>query len=81
MDSNFKLFQKALKYGLPNSLSISIYEKGFSDRCVAIQMCDELNSKNYQDLFWGESFEFYRYELEETLKNYPSYFQSVLDSL
>lgn len=81
MDSTFKLFQKSLKYGLPDSLSISIYEKGFSDRCVAIRVRDELIGRGYAESYWGESVELYRFELEEVLNNSPSYFKSVLDSL
>ena len=81
VDSTFKLFQKALKYGLPDSLSISIYEKGFSDRCVAVKIRDELILKDYQESYWGDSIEFYRSDLQEILNDYPSYFQSVLDSV
>ena len=81
VDSTFKLFQKAFKYGLPDSLSISIYEKGFSDRCVAVKIRDELILKDYQESYWGDSIEFYRSDLQEILNDYPSYFQSVLDSV
>jgi hypothetical protein len=47
-------FQKSLKYGLPDLLSISCYEFGFSDRFLAQEISDKL---------WFEDFiedEFYK---------------------
>lgn len=81
MDAAFKIFQKALKYGLPDTLSISIYEKGFSDRCVAIRVRDELIIRGYGDSYWGESAKIYYFDLLSVLDNYPSYFITVLDSI
>lgn len=76
-----QLFQKALKYGLPDPLSISIYERGFSDRVIAQRVSGELILQGYQDNYWGPAFEFHRSEVEVVLGNYPSYFSSVLASL
>jgi hypothetical protein len=80
-DVALKLFQKAIKYGLSDTLSISIYERGFSDRVIAQQISKELTLLGYQEKFWGPSFEFYRYAIEEILEDYPSYFSSVLTSV
>lgn len=80
-DSALKLFQKSLKYGLPDALSISISEKGFSDRIVAQRLGNKLIELGYPDIFWSPTFENYRYDLEEVLAGYPSYFESVLESL
>jgi superfamily II DNA/RNA helicase len=71
------LIQKMMKYGLPNKLSISLYELGFADRVIA----NELASK-------FDYFSFYRNELKDNLKTnkrevkaflseYPSYFTEV----
>lgn len=46
-------FQKSLKYGLPDVLSISTFEYGFADRNVAQELTDALR----QDGFAGDNFE------------------------
>lgn len=71
-------FQKALKYGLPDSLSISCYEYGFTDRVVAQHLCGVVLA----DGFSGESFdaalESHREPIEAALKDYPLYFETVM---
>lgn len=80
-DSAFILFQKSLKYGLPDTLSISIYETGFSDRVIAQRLTNGLILLGYQDSFVGLEFKMYNFLIEEILANYPSYFKSVLASI
>jgi hypothetical protein len=74
------LFQKALKYGLPDVQSISCYEDGFVDRVVAQHLCQAVRGKGYVDNFFEPALEMHRDIVETVLKNYPSYFESVLTS-
>ena len=70
-----------MKYGLPDTLSISIYETGFSDRVIAQRLTNGLILLGYQDSFVGLEFKVYNFLIEEILANYPSYFKSVLASI
>lgn len=80
--NKFNLFQKSLKYGLSNSLSISVFEMGFSDRSIATRISDFLISKGYENQYLGkQDLHQYYFHIEEILEEYPSYFQSVLESL
>jgi POLQ-like helicase len=74
------LFQKSLKYGLPDLQSISCYEYGFTDRVVAQHLCASVRLEGYTDNFFEPAVEMYRDRIEDILKDYPSYFGSVLAS-
>jgi POLQ-like helicase len=75
------LFQKALKYGIPDWLSISCYEQGFADRVVAQHLSEILQAEGFSDEFISRPIEPYRQRLSEVLLDYPSYFETVLMSL
>ncbi len=72
------LFQKSLKYGLPDWLSISCYENGFSDRVLSQRLCDAVRAEGYEGTFFVPALEAHRDEIEAMLADYPSYFESVL---
>jgi POLQ-like helicase len=72
------LFQKAFKYGLPDCPSITCYEYGFSDRVIAQRLCDSVRSEGFTDLVFAKAIDSHREIIEELLKDYPSYFESVL---
>ena len=72
------LFQKSLKYGLPDWLSISCYEHGFSDRVVAQRLCDVVRAEGFSGKFFEPALRSHRGQIEEALEDYPSYFESVL---
>jgi len=72
------LFQKALKYGLPDWPSISCYEYGFADRVVAQHLCDAARADGFSGKFFAPALISHRELIEETLTDYPSYFESVL---
>ena len=72
------LFQKALKYGLPDWLSISCYEHGFADRMVAQRLCDVARAEGSTSKMFAPALESHRERIETALKDYPSYFESVL---
>lgn len=72
------LFQKALRYGLPDWPSISCYEHGFADRVLAQQLCDVVRVEGFSGKFFATALESHRERIEAALKDYPSYFESVL---
>jgi hypothetical protein len=72
------LFLKSLKYGLPDWQSISCYEYGFADRVIAQRLCDVARVEGFTNKFFAPAFESHRERIEAALKDYPSYFESVL---
>ena len=72
------LFQKSLKYGLPDWPSISCYEHGFSDRVLAQRLCDAARAEGFTGQFFAPALEAHRDRIEVVLADYPSYFESVL---
>lgn len=76
--ADLQLLQKQLKYGLKEMNQIVLYEKGFADREVAKDLSAHfegvaMTSKNIRR-YLRHKREF----VEETLKNYPSYYQEKL---
>lgn len=78
--SQLQLLQKRLKYGLPNEISIILYELGFADRIVAIDLStllsDALPEKNAVKL----ALRARREEVFEKLNLYPRYFSEVYEN-
>lgn len=75
------LLQKRLKYGLSDQLAISFYEIGFSDRMLASEL--SLNFLTYPT-YKPELIRVIRQNKTQfnlIIKDYPSYFQSVLDNI
>jgi hypothetical protein len=72
------LFQKSLKYGLPDWPSISSCELGFSDRVLAQRLCDAVRAEGFEGNFFALALESHRNQIELVLADYPSYFESVL---
>ena len=75
----FTLFSKKMKYGLPDILSIMVYELGFSDRYIAqlisALLPEGIRTKNEIRIYLRRNKEYFR----RVLENYPSYFKSVLE--
>lgn len=72
------LFQKSLKYGLPDWLTVSCYELGFADRVIAQRLCEEVRADGFSGSFFKPAIDLHRDPIEAVLKSYPSYFESVL---
>ena len=73
------LFQKSLKYGLPDSQSISYYESGFSDRFLAQEIREAVNNKIFEEkVLSSTKIKFHIELIQSILKDYPRYFESVL---
>lgn len=82
-ENKLSLFQKKLKYGLPNQSSIKIYNLGFKDRYIAQLIAKKLKLENVtaksqtiRNILIENSD-----TLKEILKSYPSYFINVIDNL
>lgn len=76
--SALKCFQKALKYGLPDWLSISCYEHGFSDRMIAQRLCFEVREGGFSGDNFEKAISPHKVRLALALNEFPSYFTSVL---
>ncbi|MBY0148723.1 DEAD/DEAH box helicase [Neobacillus niacini] len=78
----FKLnqLQKQIKYGLPNKLTIMLYELGFADRVISLDLSLSLEKyiKPRSKLVLKRLIRREREEITDKLKKYPSYFTHVL---
>lgn len=74
-------FLKALKYGVPDTLSISAYERGFADRAVALLLRDQLRLSGFEGEDFLESLFTHADEVTEIVERLPSYFSKVLGGL
>lgn len=72
------VFQKSLKYGLPDEQTISCYESGFADRVIAQHLFSVVRGDGYQGRFFSTAITAHRERIQTTLLNYPSYFETVL---
>ncbi|MDD3142171.1 MAG: hypothetical protein PHX08_24845, partial [Lachnospiraceae bacterium] len=79
MNDTLKMLSKRMRYGLVGQTSILLYEMGFNDRCVAIEvgnMLDEVyqpgNRKELVNLIRKNTELDMKIRLE--LEKYPSYF-------
>lgn len=79
--TELNLFQKSLKYGLPDRLSISSYEFGFADRLVSQDTSVALRNAGYVGAFFGPALTAHRDVVVGVLAAYPTYFSSVLESV
>lgn len=75
------LFQKSLKYGLPDWLSISCVERGFADRVIAPGLRDSLIQAGYEGVYFGPALKTHSDTIAAFLKTYPTYFEAVFDSI
>lgn len=79
---NIKALQKRIKYGLPSNLSVLLYELGFNDRVISIDLCSELSSSGKPTRRSViNQLEEKRDEIIKLLNKYPSYFSAVMNSI
>jgi hypothetical protein len=72
------VFQKSLKYGLPDTLAISCYDYGFADRVVAQRLCDQVRADGFAGQYFEPALVPHRIRIDEMLAELPSYFAAVL---
>lgn len=75
---HLQLLQKQLKYGLPTEATIALYEMGFSDRVIALELASSLDLINAKKEEVIEAVKNSTDQLKYTLKKYPKFFQDKL---
>lgn len=83
-----KKLQKKIRYGLPNNLSINIYELGFSDRGVAQIIAKIIDKDSFFSSLPSISKQLTKRlirekkdSIETVLKDFPQYFVDTLQKL
>jgi len=79
--SKLQKLQKRLKYGLPSTSAITLYELGFADRVIAvdISLIFEGDSPNKYAIIRG--IKEHEHNIRKILDKYPKYFQMILDDV
>jgi POLQ-like helicase len=70
-----QLFQKQIKYGLPTRASIHLYEIGFSDRVIALDLARSFNLDSEDKQMVLRILKSDTQKSIEIIDKYPSYFQ------
>jgi superfamily II DNA/RNA helicase len=73
--------QKRLKYGLPNQMAIILYELGFADRVVAIELSSGFSEIPTDKDLIIQALRSQREEVFVRLNQYPSYFSYVYQNV
>lgn len=69
-----QLFQKQLKYGLPTEAAIALYELGFSDRVIALDLATSLSLSAEQRKEVIKKLGNNQEKVLDVIKKYPSYY-------
>jgi superfamily II DNA/RNA helicase len=72
-----RILQKKIKYGLPDQMAIMLYELGFADRVVAIELSTLLIDIPVEKDIVVHSLKAKQAEVFQKLNLYPSYFSEV----
>ncbi|MBU1043883.1 MAG: DEAD/DEAH box helicase [Candidatus Omnitrophica bacterium] len=75
--SKIRLFQKRLKYGLPSTESVVIFEMGFSDRAVSQELANKLGQFNLS-LEARSAISTNIERVKHIVDQYPSYYGEIL---
>jgi len=78
---SLRLFQKAMKYGIPEWLSISVFEAGLADRVIAQGVARELRAAGYTERFAAEAFASERKVIENAITGCPAYFKLAFSNI
>jgi POLQ-like helicase len=73
------LFQKSLKYGLADWLSISCYESGFADRVLAQRLAETVRANGFTGKYFSLALTQHPDAVKRVLADYPTYFETVAD--
>lgn len=71
--------QKRLKYGLPSSSAIALYEIGFADRVVSVDLSLTLGTIAAEKQSVIQAIKNNKREIYKSLNKYPSYFSKRMD--
>ncbi len=81
LNTNLNLFQKKLKYGLNSKNAIFIYEMGFVDKFISLELSNLLEEENLSFIGIREFLQRNSESVENVLIRYPSYFIKVYRGL
>jgi len=81
VEKQLNKFQKKLKYGLNSNNAIVIYEMGFIDKFISLEMASLIEEENTRFSYINRYLKRNRVEVEEILGRYPSYFMKVYEGL
>ena len=76
-----KRLQKRVKYGLPTTTSISIYEKGICDRAIAQDLASLIGFDDVDDSYIIPILQNKKDELNAKLKPYPTVFYKLFNEI
>jgi len=79
--SNILILQKNLRYGLPSSTAITLYELGFADRIIAMELSSIMEDNLLIKKVALRKIKEQQEAIRELLKKYPSYFSVVFENL
>jgi POLQ-like helicase len=77
----FQMLQKRLRYGLTSSLAIILYELGFSDRVVCMELCSVIKNIKPKRRNVIQNLKKSEKAVREILIKYPSYFSTVFNRI
>lgn len=81
LTTNLNLFQKKLKYGLNSKNAIFIYEMGFVDKFISLELSNLLEEENLSFIGIKNFLQRNSESVENVLIRYPSYFIKVYRGL
>ncbi|GJQ53247.1 MAG: hypothetical protein HKUEN02_20940 [Anaerolineaceae bacterium] len=79
--SSLQYLQKNLRYGLPDQTSITLYELGFADRIVALELSSIFREIQPTKESLLQALKVQREEAFTILNKYPSYFSQVYENV
>jgi superfamily II DNA/RNA helicase len=74
-------FQKCLKYGVPDRLSISAFEEGFADRVLAQAISTTLKDRGYEEEIFRSALPTHKQILNHLVAQFPSYYGRRLSEM
>lgn len=78
---NIQGLQKRLRYGLPTLQAIALYELGFADRVIALELSETLQVDFADRETVIAEIKLKEQNVKSILENYPSYFTHVLEEV
>ena len=76
-----EILQKMLKYGLPSTAAIALYEIGFADRAVVADLTAAMNLLNEERAEVMQRLRDEQASVASILAKYPAYFSHILNNL
>ena len=81
LSSQLEFLQKKVRYGLPTSMAIALYELGFSDRVISIGLAALLNEIEPVRENIIQGLRLRQNEILQYLGQFPSYFSEIYKNL